>query len=69
MLLGGDNFWALEDTPRAVVDDEGADEETTKDVAEGTSAATVAAKYATGVVFMVLFSEVLIGIRFRLLWK
>lgn len=68
MLLGGDNFWALEDTPKAVVDDDGADEETTKDVAEGTRAATVAAKYATGVVFMMMMLfEVLIGKGFRLL--
>ena len=59
MILGGDNFWALEDTPRAVVEDDAADEETTKDVAEGTSAATVAAKYnATGVVFMMMLFEV-----------
>jgi hypothetical protein len=68
MLLGGDSFWALEDTPKAVVDDDGADEETTKDVAEGTRAATVAAKYATGVVFMMMMLfEVLIGKGFRLL--
>ena len=45
MLFGGDNFWALEDTPRAVVEEAAdADEETTKDVAEGISAAAVTAK-------------------------
>ena len=44
MLLGGDNFAAVEDTPRAVVEAAEADEETTKDVAEGMSAAAVTAK-------------------------
>ena len=44
MLLGGDNFWALEDTPRAVDEAADDDDETTKDVAEGMSAAAVTAK-------------------------
>ena len=45
MLFGGDNVWALEDTPRAVVvEDDPIDDETTKDVAEGMRAAAVAAR-------------------------
>ena len=53
MLLGGDNFWALEETPKAVVEEAAdADEETTKDVAEGMSAAAVKAKYAAGEVII-----------------
>ena len=45
MLLGGDSFAALEDTPRAVVEEGAdADEETTKDAAVGISPAAVTAK-------------------------
>jgi hypothetical protein len=45
MLLGGESFWALDDTPRAVDEDVDAVEETTKDVADGTrAAAAVTAK-------------------------
>ena len=43
MLLGGDNL-VLEDTPKAVVEDADAEEETTKDVAEGTIAAAATIK-------------------------
>ena len=55
MVLGGDNFWVLEDTPRAVVEGADDDDETTKDVAEGTTTAAVNVKYATDENFIVFF--------------
>jgi len=53
-FLGGDSCWALEETPRAVDDEVDAVDDTTKEAAEGTRAATVTAMQATDVVFMVL---------------
>ena len=45
----------LEDTPRAVVEGADDDDETTKDVAEGTTTAAVNVKYATDENFIVFF--------------
>jgi len=55
ILLGDTNCWALDEaTPRDVDEAEDADDETTKDVADGTRAAVVAIKQAMDVVFIVL---------------
>jgi len=52
MLLGGDN-WVLEATPRAVVEAD-ADEETTKEVVDGTKVAAATAKYPIFIFWIIL---------------
>lgn len=57
MFFGGESCWALEETPKEVDEVNGATEDdTTKDVAEGTITAVVAAKQAIDVIFIVFYS-------------